>query len=431
MIEIRASVPCAAPPAWAVLERHLLALLDQAVHPYLGKYTRPDGTLIWDHSSAHSEDDFYEAFYNWPLLYLMGGDDSLRELSGRQWEAVTRQLTGYGLVHKEYARSDDQFHQGESDIYFYLLCLADPQGAGWAERARRFAGLYMGEDPEAPNWDPQQKLIRAPRNGSGGPANSFFRGEPSYGWSPGMARYGLPHYDVPGIDSIEDLKDPLLARRMGEYMERRMSRGDVAANLAVCSLVTNAFLLTGEEQYRRWVLDYVEVWMERARGNQGLLPDNVGLSGQVGEYIERGKMELELRQSRARLNFVLNRLPIVLYAAEPSTPYRTTWVSVNAMRITGFPPRRFVEDPAFWASRIHPEDRAAVEREFSSGIERGVITTEYRAIGADGSCRHCTASSGRAAAASRRRARSDGGRRFTFTCPAWTRRPCRARPRSA
>ncbi len=286
MIEIRASVPCAAPPAWAVLERHLLALLDQAVHPYLGKYTRPDGTLIWDHSSAHSEDDFYEAFYNWPLLYLMGGDDSLRELSGRQWEAVTRQLTGYGLVHKEYARSDDQFHQGESDIYFYLLCLADPQGAGWAERARRFAGLYMGEDPEAPNWDPQQKLIRAPRNGSGGPANSFFRGEPSYGWSPGMARYGLPHYDVPGIDSIEDLKDPLLARRMGEYMERRMSRGDVAANLAVCSLVTNAFLLTGEEQYRRWVLDYVEVWMERARGNQGLLPDNVGLSGQVGEYID-------------------------------------------------------------------------------------------------------------------------------------------------
>jgi hypothetical protein len=67
-------------------------------------------------------------------------------------------------------------------------------------------------------------------------------------------------------------------------MEERMSRGDVAPNLALTSLVTNAWLLTGEERYRRWVLDYVEVWMKRTRANGGLLPDNVGLSGQVGEY---------------------------------------------------------------------------------------------------------------------------------------------------
>ena len=89
-----------------------------------------------------------------------------------------------------------------------------------------------------------------------------------------------------GVERVEDLKDLALARRIGEYMQRRMSRGDVAPNLAVCSLMTNAYMLSGEEKYRRWVLDYVEVWAERARQNQGLLPDNVGLSGQVGEYIE-------------------------------------------------------------------------------------------------------------------------------------------------
>ncbi|MBI2505991.1 MAG: hypothetical protein HYW07_22480 [Candidatus Latescibacteria bacterium] len=286
MIELCATLPCAAPPAWAVLERHLFSLLDQSVHPYLEKYTRPDGSLIFGNSPGGSEDDFYEAYYNWPLLHLMGGGGHLLEGAAQGWEGITRQLTQYGLVHQEYARRDDQFHQGESDIFFYLLCLADPQRAGQLERARRFAGLYLGEDPEAPNWDPEQKLIRSPYNGSGGPGGPFFRGEPSYGWSPGMARYGLPHYDVPGIRAIEDLKDPALARRMGEYMQRRMSRGDVAPNLAVCSLVTNAYMMTGEEKYRRWVLDYVEVWAERARQNQGLLPDNVGLSGQVGEYIE-------------------------------------------------------------------------------------------------------------------------------------------------
>ena len=44
MMELRATLPCPSPPAWAVLERHLFSLLDQSVHPYLEKYTRPDGS---------------------------------------------------------------------------------------------------------------------------------------------------------------------------------------------------------------------------------------------------------------------------------------------------------------------------------------------------------------------------------------------------
>ena len=73
---------------------------------------------------------------------------------------------------------------------------------------------------------------------------------------------------------------------MGEVMQERMGQGDVAANLGVTSLVANAYLLTGDDKYRRWVLDYVDAWMERARANGGLLPDNVGLSGAVGEYMD-------------------------------------------------------------------------------------------------------------------------------------------------
>ena len=37
----------------------------------------------------------------------------------------------------------DQFHQSESMIYFYLLCMADPAHPVNAERARRFAGFFM------------------------------------------------------------------------------------------------------------------------------------------------------------------------------------------------------------------------------------------------------------------------------------------------
>ena len=48
--------------------------------------------------------------------------------------------------------------------------------------------------------------------------------------------------------------------------------------------MTNAFLITGDEKYRAWVVEYTDAWVERAQANGGMLPDNVGLSGQVGEY---------------------------------------------------------------------------------------------------------------------------------------------------
>ncbi|MBM3262559.1 MAG: hypothetical protein FJY97_03920 [candidate division Zixibacteria bacterium] len=287
MTTLKATVPSAPPPAWAVLERHLLDVAGDAVYPFLDKYTTPDGELIWGESPGGSEDDFYEAFYNWPLLYTLGGGDHLLELSDRAWDAVTRQLTRYGLVKNEYSRRDDQFHQGESDIYFYLLCLSTPEKAVYVNRAQRFAGQYMNENPELPHYDPALNIIRCPYNGSDPPSMTFFgKYTPSYGWSSGMARYSLPFFGLPAIASVEDLKDPEKAKTMGEAIERAMSRGDIPSNLAVTSLTTNAFLLTGEEKYRGWTLEYIDAWHDRTRKNGGLIPDTVGLSGQIGEYIE-------------------------------------------------------------------------------------------------------------------------------------------------
>ena len=286
MTTISATIPVVEPPAWAVLERRLFDALNASVHPFLEKYTRPDGTLTWRETfRGRDTDDLYESFYNWPLLHLLGGDDALLPLSVRQWEAVTKQLTAYGLLHKEYPRCIDQFHQAESDLYFYFLCLADPASPAFTDRARRFAGLFTDEDPDAPNYDPARRLIRAPLNGSAGPHEGFFDGESSYGYSPGMARYGLPYHDLPGLSRYEDLKDPALARVLGQAMQERMGKGDVVGNLGLTSLVTNACLMTGDGKYRRWVLDYTDAWMDRARKNNGLLPDNVGLSGRVGEYV--------------------------------------------------------------------------------------------------------------------------------------------------
>jgi hypothetical protein len=46
----------------------------------------------------------------------------------------------------------DQFHQSESMIYFYLLCMADPTHPVNAERATRFAGLFLNEVLKKENW---------------------------------------------------------------------------------------------------------------------------------------------------------------------------------------------------------------------------------------------------------------------------------------
>ena len=41
--------------------------------------------------------------------------------------------------------------------------------------------------------------------------------------------------------------------------------------------------MTGKEKYREWVVEYTDAWMNRT-SEEGFIADNVGLSGEVGEY---------------------------------------------------------------------------------------------------------------------------------------------------
>ena len=139
-----------------------------------------------------------ESFYNWPLLYLLGGDDELLTLGQRQFDATTKLGVELGHVFNEYEVGYDQFHQSESMIYFYLLCMADPTHPVNAERAQRFAGLFMNEDPEAHNYDPKHNILRSAHNGSKGARETVWGAYGGPGFSSGgMARYGLPYEDVP------------------------------------------------------------------------------------------------------------------------------------------------------------------------------------------------------------------------------------------
>ena len=288
MMRVQATTPISKPVDWAAWQRRLLSAMDQSVQPFLDHFTRADGEFIWDDEwGGGSPDDFYEPFFNWPLVYMMGGGDHLLALAERQWEAVTRQLTRLGTVYKEYGIREDQMHQSEWDVFFYHLSLADPEQARRRERARRFAGFYLNEDPEAQNYDFEHQIVLSGLNGSKGPYYAPLEQRANQSYNPlggSMEVYSLPFFDLEGIDSVQDLADPDKARRMGQALFDRWRVGDTPTNLSITSLVANAFLLTGEEKYREWVVEYTDAWVARARANDGLLPDNVGHSGQVGEY---------------------------------------------------------------------------------------------------------------------------------------------------
>jgi hypothetical protein len=283
MGDIVATTALDGPPAWAVLERRLFDALDGAWRVFSAKYTEDDGRLIYRGKLAGRDgaDDFYEPFFNWPTLYALGGSDDVLAASKRHWSGVTNQLTEAGFVVDEYERGYDWFHQGESLLFFYGICAADPNDTVFRDRALRFADLYL---PGGPNYDPATNTITAPHNGAGGPRPGLGDGWSSYrADQPSMRPYGLPVHYVPGVSNWDDLRDPDNAARMGAAMRDRMGAGDVAVNLAATALVANAWLYDHDSEKSGWIERYVGGWMDRAALNDGLIPDNVGPHGVVGE----------------------------------------------------------------------------------------------------------------------------------------------------
>ena len=274
-------------PGWALLQRHLLATLSDAALRYAERYTKPDGSLIWardEWRGMDGSDDAYESAFNFPLLYALGGDRRLLPLARHLWEGITRQFTGYGQVYREFDAHYDWMHHGESSLFLYYLGLAGSVGELDRERAARFASFYTGDDPEAPNYDRDLRLIRSPLTGSRGPL--FVTTPEDWIELRGIySQYPSPFMDVPRLNGfVADWTDPEVFADILLKFTQRIARGDVPLNLMATTLAAHAFLATGDERYRRWALDYLAAWNERTAQNGGIIPDNIGLSGKIGEY---------------------------------------------------------------------------------------------------------------------------------------------------
>ena len=291
------------PPGWALLERRLMKLMEEAVTPMVDKYAEKGGAFYY----ADDVDDLYERVYNWGLFYAMGADRKVLDLGLQQWHATTRFFADdivsrvhprfHPQIHNEYynlasAGANEWYHQGEGNMAFYHFGLADPTISENLRRARRFAAMFMDEDPEGPNYDPRHRVFRSPIQTSVGPMRHatvdnvitwLQGGETGYG--KGYRPYKVRATLDPVVTDLEGnwFENPARREEILKLFDHIVLNGDVPHSLGATGLITNAFLYTGEEKYRQWVLDYTEGWMERIERNGGILPDNVGPTGQIGE----------------------------------------------------------------------------------------------------------------------------------------------------
>ncbi len=271
------------PPNWALLERELLRAHVPACQEFFGRYFDDRGYLLcverWGGNDG--PDDAIENVNNWPILHALGADDSILHMYKKAWEGHLRQYTEAktvqvpfardGMYYKEFPVMFDWVHNGEGLTVFNLQGLSDPLDRRFQRRVRRFAGFYMNEDPQAPNYDPEHKIIRSLFNGSRGP---LLRKATGLDWAGDPIevkdRFNALHGEDTYAQFIEHFKD---------YND---IVGDHPQNLAATSLALNAYMLTGEEKYKAWLLEYVDAWVQRVYDNGGIIPTNVGLDGVIG-----------------------------------------------------------------------------------------------------------------------------------------------------
>jgi hypothetical protein len=269
-------------PRWARLERQLLDDHVPACREFFRKYYDERGYLQvflrW--GANDGPDDAFENFNRWPELHALGADDEILRMMHTGVDGMIRQYSEAkttevvagrsGMYVKEFSSQSDWMHHGEGLQLFNRLALSAPDAPRYVERARRFAGFYMGEDPDAPNYDASKRLIRSMINGSTGP---MLRKATALDWVG-------DRFDTTGFVALHG--ESSYQQFLEHYEEYTDVVGDHFLNLAATTLPTNAYLLTGEPKYRQWVVDYMDAWLERMRQNGRIIPSFVDLDGRIG-----------------------------------------------------------------------------------------------------------------------------------------------------
>ncbi len=271
------------PPNWALLQRELLRANVAACKEFYSRYFDDNGWLLcverW--GGDDGPDDAAENMIYWLILHASGADDSILHMFKKSWEGHLQQYTRAktvevpfardGMYYKEFPVMMDWLHNAEGLVGFMFQGLSDPYNDAMQKRVRRYAGFYMNEDPQAPNYDPKHKIIRSLFNGSRGP---LLRKATGLDWAGDPieveGRFELGHEEENYEQMVFHFKD---------YND---IVGDHPSNLMATSLAFKAYMIDHKAKYKDWVLEYVRAWHDRMIENGDIIPTNVGLDGKIG-----------------------------------------------------------------------------------------------------------------------------------------------------
>jgi hypothetical protein len=252
--EITVSRPMKA-PGWALKERELLDLNSRAARLWAEAYVLPNGHLAVDYEHGggiHAPDDVFECIFKFPLLYALGADDVTWEVWWKTWRGSIEQCSAQGLFAGEFIKYLDWHHNAEHYEGFWLAGLCAPDDPEYRRQALKFAGFFGGANPRVPNYDPEHRVIRSMLTGGAGPVLN---------------------------PTVEDWDE-----RGGDFWREWLDCvHDGPVNLVTTCFGTNAFMLTGDDRYRKVTLQYIDAWRDRARRNGGIIPSIVLPDGTVPE----------------------------------------------------------------------------------------------------------------------------------------------------
>ena len=272
------------PPRWALLERLLIDAQTAATQEFYDRYFDERGYLKcyprW--GGDDGPDDAAENFAHWTELYALGAPKVILDLYRKAWEGHLRQYTEAKTTHVPFARDGmyyrefpvmfDWAHNGEGFVAFWLEGLTDPYQDEFQRRTRRYAGMYMNEDPiSTRNYDPDRRLIRSMFNGSRGP---MMRKTTALDWAGDPFEVEGRYTPMHGERNYQEMLD--------HFKDYNDVAGDHPLNLNTTTLALNAYMIDGEPKYRDWAVGYLDAWVERTSANGGIVPSNIGLDGTIG-----------------------------------------------------------------------------------------------------------------------------------------------------
>jgi PAS domain S-box-containing protein len=89
-------------------------------------------------------------------------------------------------------------------------------------------------------------------------------------------------------------------------------------------------------------------------------------------------------RGEAQWSTILQSLPIVIHSRSIDSPFAAHFVSDAVAELTGFPASRFVDEPEFATSRVHPDDLDVIVQRVSDAVRLGHYSVEFRWLCADG-----------------------------------------------